>query len=254
VSDSDCGSCPICTRLLGKEIDEWGMLPCGHPLCMECVLELTRRAYHAVWQIRGGGSARLSCPLCRFSFLSSEINTVRPTEPEHMGNLSTKIRGVVQTLQTIQSESATAKTLVFSYWVETLDLVSASLTEYDIAHCFLKTPKTFQDNLSEFKKSKDVNVLLMPLHSGSKGLNIVEATHVILVEPGLNVGAELQAIGRVHRMGQTKPTTVHRLVIRDSVEENIHHLLSSSHSHNISHTRKEGESALTLRELEALFN
>jgi E3 ubiquitin-protein ligase SHPRH len=94
----------------------------------------------------------------------------------------------------------------------------------------------------------------MPLHSGSKGLNIVEATHVILVEPGLNVGAELQAIGRVHRMGQTKPTTVHRLVIRDSVEENIHHLLSSSHSHNISHTRKEGESALTLRELEALFN
>ncbi|CAI8043929.1 E3 ubiquitin-protein ligase SHPRH [Geodia barretti] len=144
VSDSDCGSCPICTRLLGKEIDEWGMLPCGHSLCMECVLELTRRAYYTVWQIRGGGSARLSCPLCRFSFLSSEINTVRPTEPEHMGNLSTKIRGVVQILQTIRSESATAKTLVFSYWVETLDLVSSSLTEYDIAHCFLKTPKTFQ--------------------------------------------------------------------------------------------------------------
>ena len=33
---------------------------------------------------------------------------------------------------------------VFVQWVETLDLVSSSLTEYDIAHCFLKTPKTFQ--------------------------------------------------------------------------------------------------------------
>ena len=60
-----------------------------------------------------------------------------------------------------------------------------------------------QANLALFKKSPDVN-LLMPIYAGSKGLNIVEATHVLLVEPMLNTGVELQAIGRVHQMRQTK--------------------------------------------------
>ena len=47
------------------------------------------------------------------------------------------------------------------------------------------------------------------------------AQHVFLAEPLLERAVEAQAIGRVHRMSQTRPTVVHRFVMRDTIEESI---------------------------------
>ncbi len=70
-----------------------------------------------------------------------------------------------------------------------------------------------------------MQVLLLPITSGANGLNLVEASHVLLVEPILNPAQELQAIGRVHRIGQSKPTVVHRFVIKATIEERMHKIL-----------------------------
>jgi len=63
---------------------------------------------------------------------------------------------------------------------------------------------TLQQSLHQFKEDASVKVLLLPTHSGSKGLNLTEASHVILCEPSLNMADEHQAIGRIYRMGQTR--------------------------------------------------
>jgi E3 ubiquitin-protein ligase SHPRH len=61
--------------------------------------------------------------------------------------------------------------------------------------------------------SNFVQVLLILIQHGANGLNLLEAQHVVLVEPLLNPAAEAQAISRVHRIGQENKTLVHRFMV-----------------------------------------
>lgn len=58
----------------------------------------------------------------------------------------------------------------------------------------------------------------------SSGLNLINATHVFLCEPLINTAIELQAIARVHRIGQLRPTTVWMYLVSGTVEESIYEL------------------------------
>lgn len=96
-------------------------------------------------------------------------------------------------------------------WADVLIIVGRAMDENSIKFCSLLSSNKANEQLSRFRTDTHVTALLIPVQSGANGLNLVEATHVLLVEPILNPGSELQAIGRVHRIGQTKPTVVHRL-------------------------------------------
>jgi E3 ubiquitin-protein ligase SHPRH len=67
-------------------------------------------------------------------------------------------------------------------------------------------------------------VLLLLAKLGADGLTLIEATHVILLAPFLNPAVEAQAVSRVNRIGQTRATTVHKLLVADTVEERLHQL------------------------------
>lgn len=61
---------------------------------------------------------------------------------------------------------------------------------------------SFTRAIYSFRQSQSNAVLLLPIHRAGNGLNLVEATHVILVEPTLSSALEAQAIGRIHRYSQ----------------------------------------------------
>lgn len=63
--------------------------------------------------------------------------------------------------------------------------------------------------------------MLMSLKAGNLGLNMVAACHVILLDLWWNPTTEDQAVDRAHRIGQTRPVTVTRMTIKDTVEDRI---------------------------------
>ena len=77
-----------------------------------------------------------------------------------------------------------------------------------------------------FKKAEPGAVFIIQIKSGGQGLNLQEATRVYITAPSWNPATELQAIGRSHRTGQTKPVYVKKLIYKEcprfvSVEEEM---------------------------------
>jgi SNF2 family DNA or RNA helicase len=62
---------------------------------------------------------------------------------------------------------------------------------------------------------------LISLKAGGYGLNLTAADTVIHFDPWWNPAAEAQATDRAHRIGQTRPVTVYRLLTRGTVEEKV---------------------------------
>jgi len=139
------------------------------------------------------------------------------------------------------------KILIFSHWDSILIAILYGLDENNIAsRSSLKS--NFTKNVSEFKDySKEVTCLLLNLKFAGKGLNLIEATHVFLVEPILSADEELQAIGRVHRIGQTRETFVHRFITKDTIEETVY-------SQIIKDKEKWVNRQVTIKDLEDLFS
>lgn len=77
------------------------------------------------------------------------------------------------------------------------------------------------DRVGRFNSDSRCGVFLLSIKAGGFGLNLNSAERVIIYDPWWNPAVERQAADRAHRIGQTKPVTIQKLIVKNSVEEKI---------------------------------
>ena len=115
------------------------------------------------------------------------------------------------------------KALVFSQFTSHLALVRALLDERDISYQYLDGSTSVAERERRVRafQAGEGALFLISLRAGGFGLNLTAADYVVHLDPWWNPAVEDQASDRAHRIGQTRPVTVYRLVMRNTIEERI---------------------------------
>jgi len=115
------------------------------------------------------------------------------------------------------------RALVFSQFVDHLALLRTALDARGVSYQYLdgSTPAKKRSASVKAFQAGEGELFLISLKAGGTGLNLTGADYVIHMDPWWNPAVEDQASDRAHRIGQTRPVTVYRLVLKGTVEEKI---------------------------------
>ncbi|KAJ7180438.1 SNF2 family N-terminal domain-containing protein [Mycena filopes] len=219
---------------------------CAHVFCEDCM---------KAWVAKKQGS---TCPVCRVAIDPSKLERFSVAEPApppttaidpdgvpksrreidynmidpqifgeiqtmpSFGDYGNKIQTLVRHLSYLRNADTGAKSIVFSAWADSLYIVERALRENGIS-C-LRIDQNRKGGLTAVKRfasSEDIDVLLLHGERENAGLNITCASRVFLLESVVHHGFEIQAIARIDRMGQKRPTEVFCYYAEDTVEKNI---------------------------------
>ncbi len=135
-------------------------------------------------------------------------------------SVSGKFDVLLETLDSIRMSGHRA--LVFSQFVQMLTLIRDEFDARGVRYTYLDgRTRDRQQVIDAFQHDSQYDFFLISLRAGGVGLNLTAADYVIHVDPWWNPAVEMQATDRSHRIGQTKPVMVYKMVVRDSVEEKI---------------------------------
>ena len=137
---------------------------------------------------------------------------------------STKLDRLIDICKELDTKEE--KIIVFSQYVKSLEKINDKLSGENVFMYHGGLDKDEKDNIiNNFKTHEGHAILLMSIKAGSVGLNLQEASTVVLFDRNWNPAIEKQAIARAHRMGRKEPVHAIKFIVRDSIEERINDLL-----------------------------
>ncbi|KPI89470.1 DNA repair protein-like protein [Leptomonas seymouri] len=219
--------CPLCKRstkmaevlLVPLELLDSAQLPAG-PGCGSCGAVAVKRNGHGSEDKMGSGGAEGVPP-----DVPADLDL---TNVANWGlHLSSKTSYLVDTITRLPPAD---KVVVFSTFLTYLRYAQHWLEGSGIACAIYSGSMTMKQKGLLLERFRDAahpdspRVLLATTSSCGVGLNLTCANHCFLMEPSWNSGTEEQALNRIHRIGQTKPVTVIKLVADGTIEQNISQL------------------------------
>ncbi len=147
---------------------------------------------------------------CHSSLVNEEINIE-----------NSKLKTFFQTVEKLIDNNHRA--LVFSQYVRFLNIIKKSLDDRNISYQYIdgSTKPTERKKAVDNFQAGESDLFLLSLKAGGTGLNLTAADYVIHLDPWWNPAVEDQASDRAHRIGQERPVTVYRLIMKNTIEEKI---------------------------------
>lgn len=159
-----------------------------------------------------------TCPLCRAQINAKQLRGLSTENTNTVQNdeSNTLLKKNDQLIQLLK-QNPKGKFLVFSRYDNPFSLIHSELEQIQITVKQLKGNKdVIASTLKAFQRG-DVEVLLLNSIEAGAGLNITDATHVVLLH-AMTHEEEKQILGRAYRLGRTTPLEVIRLLHPDELQ------------------------------------
>ncbi len=144
-------------------------------------------------------------------------------QPQPLGGRSEKFDWIIE--KVVEINQKTEQVLVFSHFLEMLNLLEAALRERGIAYIRIDGSTDNRQILIDSFNQQRIPVALLSLQAAGHGINLTAANHVIHADRWWNPAIEDQATDRVHRIGQERTVYVYRILTEGTLEERIDKLL-----------------------------